>query len=344
MSTEATQDFSSDEVRCASRSRLAGLDPIGSAGSHSGYLLADVALPWPSDVGRLEGVAATLALLAGTAIRFQATVPVGDPRVVLYGPAGPIRAWRSGSGGGPASPPSLVRRELALDGATPGSLAAVTARLLAGDGGGAPGPQREIIVCTHGRRDVCCGARGSRLHLELVADPGILARAAAQPGNEGPAGAGVDVRRTSHTGGHRFAPTAVVFPEATAWAYLDVDVLRAVVSRSGPLSEVLGHYRGWSGLASPSLQALERAVLAEVGWELFDCPRWGEDLGAGTVRLHVKGPGSSSATWQARVVPGRRVPRPECGQPVAEVTKSEAELVLSDLAVTDVQRTGSGAD
>ena len=66
-------------------------------------------------------------------------------------------------------------------------------RLVAAD---IPEPVRgrvtDVLVCTHGTRDTCCGSLGTRLWRDLDAG-------------------GATVRRTSHTGGHRFAPTAVTF-------------------------------------------------------------------------------------------------------------------------------------
>lgn len=298
-------------ARCAAWSRVAGLDPIGTTGSHQGYLLADVALPWPADLAAVEEVRAVQTTLAGTGIRFQATVPVGERRVVLY-------RRRPSLVGSPVPAPGLVRTETVVDGPSgDGSrLAAAAQRLMATPVPAEGGGEREVVVCTHGRRDVCCGARGSRLHQELVGSPGSL-------------GATVNVRRTSHTGGHRFAPTAIVFPEATAWAYLDVGLLRAIVTRTGPVRAVLGHYRGWAGLGSPRLQALERAVLAQVGWDLFDRPRWGEEHD-GMARLRVEGDASVSV-WEATVTAGRQVPRPVCGEEASPAGKADTELVVNDL-------------
>lgn len=310
----ASQECSTAEARCATRSRAAGLDPIGTTGSYQGYLLVDVALPWPADLATLDEVREVQALLSGTGIRFQATVPVGDRRVVLYRQAPTGR-------GQPPSVPNLVRSETDAGEGDRHGLTAAVERMLRATVTADPGVGREVAVCTHGRRDVCCGARGSRLHQELVDGPELV-------------GPTVRIRRTSHTGGHRFAPTAIVLPEATAWAYLDVDLLRAIVARSGPVTAVLGRYRGWAGLGSPRLQALERAVLAEVGWDLFDRSRWGEE-DDGVARLHVECEAGASI-WEATMTAGRRVPRPECGEAecgeaVSAGGKADTELVVNDL-------------
>lgn len=295
------------DLRCATRSRAAGLDPIGTTGSHRGYLLGDVALPWPPDLAGLDEVAAAQSLLAGTGIRFQATVPGEVHRAVLYHP----RPTVSG-----VSSPDLVRCETIVD-ARPGGLLGATQRLLDTAPGDASGPRREVLVCTHGRRDVCCGARGSRLHLELVSTPELL-------------GVDVEVRRTSHTGGHRFAPTAVVLPEGTGWAYLDTALLGAIVGRSGPIEAVLGHYRGWSALGSARLQALERAVLGQVGWGLFDRPRGGLVMDQ-RARLHVAEADGSVSSWEAVVTAGRRMPRPECGEDSRLDDRTDTEWIVGRL-------------
>ncbi|MDQ6840390.1 MAG: sucrase ferredoxin [Actinomycetota bacterium] len=310
------RDRSVAEPRCATLSRAVGLDPVGTTGSHQGYLLVDVALPWPADVATIDEVAAVRAVLSGTGIRLQATVPVGHRRVVAYRPPP----------AGFAPSPALVRSETIVElssgegGDDVTRVVAAVERLMAGtvteESAGLGGREREVIVCTHGRRDVCCGGRGTQLHQDLTSSPE-------------PLGAAVSVRRTSHTGGHRFAPTAIVLPEATAWAYLDVDVLGAIVARAGPIASVLGHYRGWAGLGSPRLQALERAVLADVGWDLFDLPRWGEERD-GTARLHVDGQ-VSTTTWEATVSAGRRVPRPDCGEGVSTNAKVDTEMVVNNL-------------
>jgi hypothetical protein len=140
--------------------------------------------------------------------------------------------------------------------------------------------------------------------------------------------AGSRLWATTHTGGHRFAPNAIVLPEGTVWGFLDAGRLGRIVRREGPLDDLLPHYRGCAGLGSPALQALERAVLGEVGWALFDCGRAGTDLGAGRSHLDVTGPDGSTQSWEAVVEPGRLLPVPDCGQPVAAARKTEAELVV----------------
>ena len=162
----------------------------------------------------------------------------------------------------------------------------------------APTRLTDVLVCTHGRRDRCCGSLGTALAQELLADPGQL-------------GEGVRVWRTSHTGGHRFAATAVVLPQGTAWAFCDTEALVRIVHRRGryPIScRVTGAVRGWPLAA---VQALERAVLGEVGWPLLAMTRRGAELGDGRTELVVEDPGGEPGGMGSdRAASGGRCPRP----------------------------------
>lgn len=297
--------------RCSAWTRAEGVDPIGSAGCYDGYLLVETPLPWPRDVGQLPELA---GLAARAGYRLQALVPsdlAAPPearRVIVHrrdagaGFAGYVRAEV-------ARGPSLADAIETALGTAGGAGSEVTGR----DGGG---EVVDVLVCTHGRRDVCCGSAGTDLALQLAArDP--------RPG--------VRFRRTSHTGGHRFAPTFIVLPQGSAWAFASVELVDQVLDRSVPFAEVAGHYRGCAGLERPEVQALERAVLANVGWELLDRRRsgglTGETAAAGALAYLEAGPDR----WEAVVGPGRTMAVPECMKPLAEAKKSETEWVVSGL-------------
>ena len=137
----------------------------------------------------------------------------------------------------------------------------------------------------------------------------------------------VRVWRTSHTGGHRFAPTALVLPSATLWAWADVALLDRVVGARGPVSEVVSRYRGCATLGPPPHQAVEKSVLAEVGWPLLSSWRLSSNLGDGWVRLATEVAG----TWEGRVAEGRHVPQPECRTPPELASKQGVEWVVEEL-------------
>ncbi len=116
---------------------------------------------------------------------------------------------------------------------------------------GAVAAEPVLLVCTNGRRDVCCAVRGR---------PVALDTAAVHPGR---------VWEASHTGGHRFAPTAVLLPHGVTLARLDADLCSQVLTLAATdqlPGDVLGprHDRGRSALTAPE-QAAESHVRQVAG-------------------------------------------------------------------------------
>jgi hypothetical protein len=293
------------DLRCAAVARAEGLQAVGTAGDQRGFLLVDRPLPWPADVGEIAELAAVHEAAGAAGVRVQAVVPPGgatDRRVVLYDrPAGEgFAGYRRTSRAAPAG----------------GEVDAALA-LLAGDRGDTPGGEGaagDVLVCAHGRRDPCCGRDGTLLAMELLADPAVR-------------DAGYAVGRTSHTGGHRFAPTAVVLPQGTMWAHLDGPVMARVLHREGPVADVLAHYRGSTAIGGPGLQALERQAFGEIGWEWLGWRRAGHRVADGVVALRAESPDGRHAAWEA-VVDSRPRPIPDCGKPLDQARKAQAEPVL----------------
>ena len=299
-----------DARRCSAWARDADLSPIGTCGSYLGYLLIERPLPWLKDIGEAPALADLAGRLSALGIRLQAlasTSPGGDPadsRMILHAPS----AKAAGFAG-------YQRFETAAGDCLEASLDRLLA--CAEDGQAPDSAHTDLLVCTHGSRDGCCGSLGTDLALRLAAVP-------ARPG--------IRHWRTSHTGGHRFAPTFLLLPQGTSWGFADVHLVRRVVERSVPFAEVAGHYRGCPGLPGPHVQVLERAVLSMVGWELLDECRDGDLTGettrdGGTVaRLRA-----GSRSWEGVVRPSRTVPVPDCRKPVAEAKKTTTEWTVSDV-------------
>ena len=108
-----------------------------------------------------------------------------------------------------------------------------------------------LLVCTNGRRDVCCAVRGR---------PVALAGHLAHPGR---------VWECSHTGGHRFSPTGVLLPWGRTLGRLDdalVSLVLAAADHGRLAAELLGpwHDRGSSALP-PRGQVAESAVRSLIG-------------------------------------------------------------------------------
>lgn len=297
------------KVRCSAWAREVDLSPIATVGVYTGYLLVKVPLPWPKDVGEVTELAAIGDRLRDRNLRLQALVPsdADDPqsgrRLILY---------TSGDGSFSRFERYETRTDDALDSAVDRLFQMADSR--------SEHPERDevdLLVCTHGRRDVCCGSLGTELALGLAA---TLERP------------GTNLWRTSHTGGHRFAPTFILLPQGTAWAFAGIDIVLNVIERSVPFAEVSGHYRGCAGLSGPHAQVLEREVLKMVGWELLDRPRMGfltgelTSDGGEVARLE-----SGADRWEGVVRRGRTLPVPDCMKPLGESKKSETEWTVSDV-------------
>ncbi len=301
---------------CSDWSRSQDLDPVGTAGEYHGYLLVEHPLPWPSEIAAAPGLGEVAELAKAAGVRLQAVVPAnwrplgGEPmplrRLVYYRPAQP--GWAG----------QLRRSELQVP---PGSLAEAAGSLLTGPRPAEPVTDghedrdvQDVLVCTHGSRDTCCGSRGMGLAQALQA----------------PRGAGAPtwrLWRTSHTGGHRFAPTVVMLPSATLWAYADASLVRTLADGSASPRDVLARYRGCATLGPGPAQALDRAVAGRVGLALLTTRRRAAPVGDGQWLLDAGPLGS----WRAAVVAGRRVPQPGCRALPGTASKASTEWVVEGL-------------
>lgn len=138
--------------------------------------------------------------------------------------------------------------------------------------------------------------------------------------------------RTSHTGGHRFAPTALILPHGQYWAYLDERSLLSILDRSCDPAELAWQYRGSAACGSGAEQAAEREAFVRIGWEWLGWKRSTEDLGGGRVHVHFESPAGRSGSYEVDTEVARLVPVPRCGEPV-ETSKDEAP----ELRVTGVR-------
>lgn len=308
-------DLDEGGVRCAMWSRDNDVVPTGSAGSYRGFLLVEWPLPWPRDAAEVPELAGVARAAASAGVRVQLVLSeddasqAGSRRVIGYRWA-PERGRYEGLEveAGAADVPRAAAEMLA------GIVSSGEVRA-----GARPVDLVEVLICGHGRRDRCCGSLGTALGRELASDGAGLVDVY---------GRDVRVWRTSHTGGHRFAPTGVWLPDGTTWAYLDVGVVRDVLARSRPFAELAPHYRGCAGIEAAEGQVLESAVLALEGWSVMDRPRRLSALDGETAELEVSGP---LARYRARVSVARVLPVPECGRPITESRKNEREFVLTDL-------------
>lgn len=284
---------------CSLITRASGEDPIGSISRYRRYLAVEIPLPWASDVQDSPGFPVALREVLqrheerGGKVRLQGIAPdpaysrAGFSRVIdLRCPAGVAATFTSAAYLIPTA--SLAESiEALLD--APGDPALAGRYRI-------DNPGRDLLVCTHGAKDACCATFGFPSFRYLRHD---LAPQAAEP---------MRVWRTSHLGGHRFAPTMIDFPQGRAWGHLDDAALDRIVRHEGPLPDLRRHYRGWTALGTLPEMLVEREAFIREGWDWTRYLVQGEtrDLGDGVsaVRLTYRDPDSMTAgVYQALVEP-----------------------------------------
>ncbi len=224
----------SESVRCVDFAQSIQLDPGGTALAPDVVVLVEVDEPWPKPVGKHESLVELVRAAQEwpEQIRLLAAVPMNDePRRVI--------AFRPTTGGA-----SRSERVLCADpvGALQEVLSDDAPTVLQNADG-----IRTMLICTQGSHDVCCGEDGEA-YAQWVDEHHDL-----------------EVFRVSHTGGHRFAPTAMTLPDGRMWAYLDDATTNALVARDD-MQWVVGQCRGWWGAPTGPAQVAERAVFAELGY------------------------------------------------------------------------------
>jgi hypothetical protein len=312
VTTSAADPVPEPILRCAPWTQAQGVDPIGSATRFDALLLVAWPLPWPADVAdipELAGAAADGRARVMTVVPQDGAAPDAGGSLVVHRRRTASHHLTGVDHQVPHDQvPALVERLLdAVDDDTSGWPSAV-----------GPAPA-EVLVCAHGRRDPCCGRQGTLLHIELA--------------ERWP-----DVRtwRCSHTGGHRFAPTAITLPDGRSWAYVDPDLLDGIVGRSAPVDGLRSHDRGTGALASWA-QPVERAVFGHLGWSWLDHHLTHVDVqeadGGDRARVELRWRSSDGAVGGARgvVEVTRRLPVLVCGEPPEAARKTSPELALHDL-------------
>ena len=246
---------------CSVVSKAAGDDPGGTAAAFGAYLGIELAPPWKSNVVESRYVPPNLLKTLERAVRAGglggATALMPDPEHSRPGHTR-VLYFKRPAGGGPFA--AYDKEEYLLPDA---ELASFVEALV--EPSGLPrleryrqaGAVRDILVCTHGTRDVCCGKFGYPVYEALR-----YGYAAGNPGVD----PDLRVWRTSHIGGHRFAPTLIDFPEGRYWGHLEPEALERVVRRTGPVSELRQFYRGWPGVSAPFEQVAEREAFVHEGW------------------------------------------------------------------------------
>lgn len=266
-------------------STAAGEDPAGSGGPFGALLALQIAPPWRRDVTESTPLPAQVRdAVAGLREAGRADKVLGLVPDAEYSSDDRLRLllWRR-----PGDEPfALYEKHEYL---VPEAELAALVRALA-DPRELPRFEeyreetgaRDVLVCTHGSRDVCCGRFGYAVY-------DFLRSGHAAPGD-------LRVWRTSHLGGHRFAPTLLELPEGRYWGHLQIGAAEDIVTRGRPPSGLAAFYRGWAGFGSHFEQIAEREILAREGWAWSGYRKAGEVLQTGDdgawaeVRVTYKSP------------------------------------------------------
>jgi hypothetical protein len=155
-----------------------------------------------------------------------------------------------------------------------------------------------LLVCTNGRRDLCCAAKGRELVADLRDD--VVGR----------------VWETTHLGGHRFAPTAVLLPHGVVYGRMDDKLALLLVEEAREGRFLDDGYRGRSTFDRPgqSAEAAVRRLLGVTGLDdlMVSAVLPAADQEWDTVVDHRDG-----RSWTVTVrAEEQQPPRPEsCGKP-----------------------------
>ncbi|MFL6124300.1 sucrase ferredoxin [Actinophytocola sp.] len=228
---------------CAALAEQLAEPLAGTSAVTRSWLAVEQPGPWGAEAlsaSHLDhGVAKELASLsAGTGVRIVLIRRPGShpdrhrpvPRTVYLAHTAPGRTWLERTT--ITNPKHLFDLDFTRAGAgTPGLL-------------GTPVSDRLLLVCTNGRRDVCCALRGRPVAAALA------------PGH------GDQVWECTHIGGHRFAPTAVLLPTGYSYGRMSAEAGARLLAR-GP---VLANCRGRSTWPAAG-QVADLAVRAAIGDE-----------------------------------------------------------------------------
>jgi hypothetical protein len=241
---------------CADNSRHLKEDIIGTAGTHQIYILVECRTPWPFNAFESQYIPANLKDLVKEVNRAKLSVrflliysntynSLEYTRLLIF-----KREYGLCSG--------YSKQEFHLENIA--NIACIVRKYLDGNNSGIKpieSQTRDILVCTHGSHDKCCAKYGNVFYRQAISTISSLS-----PDSS------TRIWQASHFGGHRFAPTAIDFPEGRYYGVLDRISFVSILTRTGDISCLNKVYRGWAIL--PNLaQILERELILLYGWDWF---------------------------------------------------------------------------
>ncbi|MBV6627541.1 MAG: sucrase ferredoxin [Rivularia sp. (in: Bacteria)] len=279
---------------CSDNSRQAAEDIIGTATNNQTYVLIECPTPWSSDAFSSKWVPQSLQLLVKEAKR--AKLPIKFQLIANdfshKADSTKLLIFHQEEGGGKG----YSKREFKLENIE--QAASAIKKWLWGknlkweiDASAT----RDILICTHGSHDRCCARYGNPFYFHaknLISDMGLD---------------NVKIWRSSHFGGHRFAPTMIDLPEGRYYGNLDIQSLKSILTHTGDIKRFKDIYRGW-GILPRSIQIVERELILRYGWDWFNYKAAGRiveesaDKSNVLAELTLEKPDGSFYSYQAKLV------------------------------------------
>ncbi len=279
---------------CSDRSRKAGEDIVGTATNNQTYVLIECPLPWNGDAFNSRWVPDNLRFFVKEAkqaklpIKFQLIAndvshKVNSTTLLIYhqeeggGKGYSLREFKLENIEQAAATIKkwLWRKNLKYE------INATTTR--------------DILVCTHGSHDKCCARYGNPFYFyakDTISSLGLDK---------------VRIWKSSHFGGHRFAPTMIDLPQGRYYGNLNQESFKSVLTQTGDISCFKDIYRGW-GILPKSIQIVERELILRYGWDWFNYKAAGriveqsDDKSNVLAELTFEKPDGSVYTYQAQLV------------------------------------------
>lgn len=220
---------------CSEFTKAMGIRAAGTGLTLDRIILVSVPEPWPKPALKHDWLRPAAALVGGASAptRLFAAEPWDSQMCVeLY--------ERVGSGFTATRFPFDDHSEIAL----------IVADIVESQPGA---PKTELInptflVCVQGSHDLCCGRHGQRFASQIASQ---------RPEWQ--------IRRVSHTGGHKFAPTFVALPSGRMWAYGDLALADRITAGTENADDLTMRCRGWLGATKGPHQVAEIAARIAAG-------------------------------------------------------------------------------
>ena len=258
---------------CAVLTRDRGEDPVGHASTYDRIIIAEIPKPWPRSATNAPGVSQALPDLVDhfQTLRMRSYRDNGEAGVKAqglnvaliyvapdpeYSSPGHKRVFHLSR---PKEPFSAYCKEefQVLEAGVTGLMEALLYQKPTHQWQKAlersAGRVRELLVCTQGSVDTCCGTFGYPLYSQLRR----LANSAAGE---------LRVWQATHFQYHRFAPVVLDLPGARVWGAVSPDRAETLALRNMPRYMLLNCYIGWAGVEQGYMQAAEREALIREGW------------------------------------------------------------------------------